>query len=60
MKAAYQILETRRHSDDLVLGYLTVDFSFTDGPTITVYLGVLVRRVEARWQIAHYQVSRLN
>ncbi|MEV8045256.1 YybH family protein [Streptomyces griseoluteus] len=60
MKAAYQILETRRPSDDLVLGYLTVDFSFTDGPTITVYLGVLVRRLGARWQIAHYQVSRLS
>lgn len=56
LKAKYKILETRRLADDLVLGYLTVDFSFTDRPTITVYLSVLVRGD----LIAHYQVSRLD
>ncbi|MFD9666662.1 nuclear transport factor 2 family protein [Rhodococcus sp. NPDC059968] len=43
MTAAYRILETRRLADDLVLGYLSVDFSFTDRPTLTVYLSVLVK-----------------
>jgi len=56
LKAEYKILETRRLADDLVLGYLTVDFSFVDRPTITVNLSVLVRGD----LIAHYQVSRLS
>lgn len=60
MAAAYRILETRRLTDDLVLGYLSVDFSFTDRPTLHVNLGVLVRRVRETWYISHYQVSRLE
>ncbi|MGI5459775.1 YybH family protein [Streptomyces sp. CA-249302] len=60
MKAAYRILETRRLADDLVLGYLDVDFTFTDRPTLAVKLAVLVRRTEEDWAIAHYQVSRLD
>jgi uncharacterized protein (TIGR02246 family) len=60
MAAAYQILETRRLTDDLVLGYLSVDFSFTDRPTLNVKLGVLVQRVQGTWYIGHYQVSRLE
>ena len=42
MTAAYRILETRRLAEDLVLGYHHVDFSFTDRPTLSVYLSVLV------------------
>jgi uncharacterized protein (TIGR02246 family) len=55
----YQLLETRRLSDDLILGYLAVDFSFTDRPTLSVNLSVLLRRTDDGWLIAHYQVSRL-
>ena len=33
MKVEYRILETRRPADDVVLGYLSADFSFTDQPT---------------------------
>jgi uncharacterized protein (TIGR02246 family) len=55
----YRILETRELSDDLHLGYLTVDFTFTDRPTLTVSLSVLLRRIDDGWLIAHYQVSRL-
>ncbi|SEG41901.1 conserved hypothetical protein [Actinacidiphila yanglinensis] len=58
MAAAYRVLETRHLSDDLVLGYLSVDFTFTDQPTRTVNLGVVVRRTDGGWQIAYYQVSR--
>ncbi|MFE2724242.1 YybH family protein [Kitasatospora sp. NPDC059327] len=58
MTAGYRILETRRLADDLVLGYLAVDFSFTDRPTLGVNLGVLVRRVGDAWYLGHYQVSR--
>ncbi|WP_238433949.1 Cif family virulence factor [Micromonospora tarensis] len=60
LTAAYQIRETRRLADELVLGYLEVDFGFTDRPTLSVHLGVLVRRVGDVWLIAHYQVSRLD
>jgi uncharacterized protein (TIGR02246 family) len=55
----YEILETRELADDLLLGYLAVDFTFTDRPTLAVFLGVLLRRTDEGWLIAHYQVSRL-
>jgi uncharacterized protein (TIGR02246 family) len=60
MAAEYRILEDRRMADDLVLGYLDVNFSFTDRPALKVKLGVLVRRLEDGWYISHYQVSRLG
>lgn len=59
MTAEYRILETRRLADDLVLGYLDVEFAFTDRPSLDVKLAVLVRREADGWSIAHYQVSRL-
>jgi muconolactone delta-isomerase len=60
MTAAYTLLETRMLSDDLVLGYLTVDFAFTDRATLTVYLSVIIRHDGDDWRIAHYQVSHLG
>lgn len=60
MKAAYDVLETRRYADDLVLGYLDTEFTFTDRPPVDVKLAVLVRRLADGWYIAHYQVSRLD
>ena len=60
MTAAYTLRETRALSDDLVLGYLTVDFGFTDRATLTVYLSVIIRHEADGWRIAHYQVSRLD
>jgi uncharacterized protein (TIGR02246 family) len=59
LAAAYQILETRRPAEHLVLGYLSVAFSFADRPTVDVYLSVLLTRTEDGWYISHYQVSRL-
>jgi uncharacterized protein (TIGR02246 family) len=59
MQAAYKILETRRLADGLVLGYLSVDFSFTDKPTLAVHLGVVATRAADGWLLAHYQVSYL-
>jgi uncharacterized protein (TIGR02246 family) len=60
MMATYKVLETRWLANDLVLGYLSVDFSFADRPTLTVYLCVLVKRTAEGWSISHYQVSRLD
>ena len=60
MAAQFEILETRRLADDLVLGYLDTEFTFTDRPPVDVKLAVLVRRLADGWSIAHYQVSRLD
>ena len=60
LTAAYKLLETRALSDGLVLGYLTVDFGFTDRATLTVYLSVIIRQDADGWRIVHYQVSPLD
>ena len=60
MTAAYTLRETRALGDGLLLGYLTVDFGFTDRATLTVYLSVIIRQDADGWRIAHYQVSRLD
>jgi uncharacterized protein (TIGR02246 family) len=57
LSAEYRILETRQLTDDVVLGYLDVDFSFVDRPAVNVHLGVLVKRIDGDWLIVHYQVS---
>lgn len=59
MTAQYRILETRRLADDLVLGYQSVEFGFTDRPALTVSLGLLLKRLADGWKIALYQVSLL-
>ena len=58
MTVSYRILETRRPAADLVLGYLSADFSFPDRPTVSLNLGVLVERGNDGWRIVHYQASR--
>jgi uncharacterized protein (TIGR02246 family) len=60
LTAAYRILETRVPAENLVLGHLAVDFSFTDRPALSLHLSVLLERTEVRWYISHYQVSRLD
>jgi muconolactone delta-isomerase len=60
MTAEYTLRETHALSDGLVLGYLTVDFGFTDRATLTVYLSVIIRQDAGGWRISHYQVSRLG
>ncbi|WP_405865665.1 SgcJ/EcaC family oxidoreductase [Streptomyces sp. NBC_01515] len=59
MTAEFEILETRRLADDLVLGYLDTEFTFTDRSPVDVKLAVLVKWLADGWYIAHYQVSRL-
>jgi len=60
LTADYTFLQTRRLAGDLILGYLSVDFGFTDRPTLTVYLSIILRRTGDTWLISHYQVSRLD
>ncbi|MCO6010720.1 SgcJ/EcaC family oxidoreductase [Actinoallomurus purpureus] len=60
LSVAYRIVESRRLSDDIVLGYVNANFSFTDRPTLSGYIGVVLKRSEDDWQISHYQVSGLG
>jgi hypothetical protein len=60
MTANYRILETRRPSDNLILGYLSVDFTFADRPTVSVYLCLVIQPASDGAKISHYQVSRLD
>ncbi|BBY19541.1 SgcJ/EcaC family oxidoreductase [Mycolicibacterium litorale] len=57
MTVTYQVLETRTLTDDLVLGYLSADFAYTDRPTVRLHLGVVVGRRDDDWRILHYQAS---
>ena len=59
MSPKYQLLETRRLADDAILGYFTIDFTFTDRATVTVNLSIILRQTDDGWLISHYQVSRL-
>jgi hypothetical protein len=59
MTVTYEVLETRRPATDLVFGYVRAAFAFPDRPTVSLYLGVLVRYDDG-WKIGHYQVSRLD
>src|ERR1700694_1966231 len=54
MTATYRILETRRPAGNLILGYLSVDFTSIDQPTLTVYLCVLIQPAPAGAKIIHY------
>lgn len=56
--AEYEVLEVRSFGEDVLLGYLSVDFSFSDRPTVPVTLTVVLRRLDGEWYIAHYQVAR--
>ncbi|MFG3207083.1 SgcJ/EcaC family oxidoreductase [Streptomyces sp. NPDC048192] len=59
LRADYRVLETRRLAEDALLGYLGVDFTFTDRPALQVTLSVVLRRLGGQWYLSHYQVSKL-
>ncbi|WP_245234056.1 nuclear transport factor 2 family protein [Mycobacterium sp. PS03-16] len=53
----YRILETRRPSADVVLGYLAADFSFADRDPLPLHVAVVVLRTARGWRIVSYQAS---
>jgi uncharacterized protein (TIGR02246 family) len=57
MTVIYQILEARRPTADLVVGYVRADFAFPDRATISLNVGVVVTRSEDGWRILQYQAS---
>jgi uncharacterized protein (TIGR02246 family) len=60
MTVTYRILESRRPTDDVVLGYLAAVFSYPDRPAVEVALGVVLTRFGDRWQVAQYQGSKVR
>jgi uncharacterized protein (TIGR02246 family) len=57
MTVIYRILETRRPTADLVVGYVRADFAFPDRATISLNVGVVVAHTEDGWRILQYQAS---
>lgn len=57
MTVTYRVLETRRPTEQLALGYVRADFAFPDRPTVRLNLGVLVTHTGDGWRILHYQAS---
>jgi uncharacterized protein (TIGR02246 family) len=57
MTVIYRILETRRPTVDLVVGYVRADFAFPDTATISLNVGVVVAHTEDGWRILQYQAS---
>jgi uncharacterized protein (TIGR02246 family) len=57
MTVIYRILETRRPTVDLVVGYVRADFAFPDRATISLNVGVVVAHTEDGWRILQYQAS---
>jgi hypothetical protein len=60
MVANYTIVETRAPAEDVILGYMRVEFTFPDRPPVNVYLSLLLKQVGGDWQISLYQVSKLD
>lgn len=58
MTVTYCILETRRPTTDVVLGYLFATFAFRDRPALDLYLGVALAQGVDGWQVTQYQASR--
>ena len=60
MTANYEVLETRRPAEGLILGYMRAVFTFDDRQPVKVYLSLLLKHVGDAWRISHYQVSKLD
>ena len=58
MTVTYRVLQTRKPTADLVLGYISADFVFPDRPTVSVNIGVVVTDGNDGWRIMHYHASR--
>ncbi len=58
MTVAYRVLESRRPTDGVALGYLAATFSYPDRPAVELAIGVVLTRIDGRWEVAQYQASQ--
>jgi len=59
MTVDYRILESRRPSSDVALGYLAAEFAYRDRDSVHLRIGIVVARTSKDWQIVSYQASRV-
>jgi len=59
MTVDYRILESRRLSSDVALGYLAAEFAYRDRDSVHLRIGIVVARTSKDWQIVSYQASRV-
>ncbi len=59
LSATYTTLDVRQVAPGVIVGYVSVDFSFPDKPTIRVHLTVVLERPEDTWLVSHYHVSKV-
>ncbi|AFP42003.1 hypothetical protein MSMEI_5563 [Mycolicibacterium smegmatis MC2 155] len=57
MTVEYRISETRRPAPDVVLGYVSAEFSYTDRDPVHLNIGVLVVLSQGQWRIGFYEAS---
>lgn len=57
MTVDYRILESRRLTSDVALGYLVAEFAYVDRDPVHLNIGVVVTRTSKDWQITSYQAS---
>jgi uncharacterized protein (TIGR02246 family) len=60
MTVDYRIVENRQPAPDVVLGYVSAEFSYTDRDPVHLNIGVLAVRAERRWRIGFYEASPAN
>lgn len=53
LTAAYRLLETRRLAREVILRYVSVEFSFTDRAPLELNFTVVIRRDFDAWQFVH-------
>jgi uncharacterized protein (TIGR02246 family) len=60
MAVTYEVLESRRPTDDVAIGYLRATFTFVDRPPLPLNIGVTLVRNGDQWQVVQYQASRVD
>ena len=60
MTVDYRILETRRPTTTVVVGYLAATFAFGDRPPLDLSLGIVLADGTDGWHIMSYQASRVS
>lgn len=59
MTVTYRILESRRPTNDVVLGYLAATFRYENRSSVDLAIGIVLTRTDDGWQITQYQASRV-
>jgi len=59
MTVDYRILESRRLTSDVALGYVAAEFSYLDREPVYLNIGVVITHTGKGWQITSYQAGHV-